>query len=260
MARKGKRVKAYIPLFFVGWYFYGMFINSIQLGIASTFHPPDAPEIETIWVANPVKNFLAIFSSTGLAVTFFCVLMICLITKKGYNWFSGYKFKRDPRGFDILPDATHGTSGWMDRREMEQVVDLGSTSGMQGILLGKLKDDPDDDDKYSEYVAPSPGNHLNSHIIIYGASGSGKTRGIIKPFIMQAIKRRESLVCVDPKGELFESTSQYARDNGAVVKAFNLLDKENSDGINFLAGIEEDNTLIQTIAETIIKNTSNAKA
>ena len=258
MAQKGKRVKAYIPLFFVGWYFYGMFINSIRLGIASTFHRPDAPEIETIWVADPVKNFLAIFSSTGLAVTFFCILMICLITKKGYNWFSGYKFKRDPRGFDILPDATHGTSGWMDRKEMEQVVDLGSISEMQGILLGKLKDDPDDDDKYSEYVAPSPKNHLNSHIIIYGASGSGKTRGIIKPFIMQAIKRGESLVCVDPKGELFESTSQYARDNGAVVKAFNLLDKENSDGINFLAGIEEDNTLIQTIAETIIKNTSNA--
>ena len=258
MARKGKRVKAYIPLFFVGWYFYGMFINSIRLGIASTFHRPDAPEIETIWIADPVKNFLAVFSSTGLAVTFFCVLMICLITKKGYNWFSGYKFKRDPRGFDILPDATHGTSGWMDRREMEQVVDLGSTAKMQGILLGKLKDDPDDDDRYSEYVAPSPGSHLNSHIIIYGASGSGKTRGIIKPFIMQAIKRGESLVCVDPKGELFESTSQYARDNGAVVKAFNLLDKENSDGINFLAGIEEDNTLIQTIAETIIKNTSNA--
>ena len=173
-------------------------------------------------------------------------------------WFSGYKFKRDPRDFDILPDATHGTSGWMDRKEMEQVVDLGSTAEMQGILLGKLKDDPDDDDKYSEYVAPSPKNHLNSHIIIYGASGSGKTRGIIKPFIMQAIKRGERLVYVDPKGELFESTSQYARDNGAVVKAFNLLDKENSDGINFLAGIEEDNTLIQTIAETIIKNTSNA--
>ena len=258
MARKGKRVKAYIPLFFVGWYFYGMFINSIRLGIASTFHRPDAPEIETIWIADPVKNFLVVFSSTGLAVTFFCVLMICLITKKGYNWFSGYKFKRDPRGFDILPDATHGTSGWMDRKEMEQVVDLGSTAEMQGILLGKLKDGPDDDDKYSEYVAPSPKNHLNSHIIIYGASGSGKTRGIIKPFIMQAIKRGESLVCVDPKGELFESTSQYARDNGAVVKAFNLLDKENSDGINFLAGIEEDNTLIQTIAETIIKNTSNA--
>ena len=45
-----------------------------------------------------------------------------------------------------------------------------------------------------------------------------------------------------------------------MVKAFNLLDKENSDGINFLAGIEQYNTLIQTIAETIIKNTSNAKA
>ena len=34
------------------------------------------------------------------------------ITKKGYIWFSGYKYTHDPRGFDILPDGTHGTSGF----------------------------------------------------------------------------------------------------------------------------------------------------
>ena len=53
----------------------------------------------------PLVGFLL-----GLGVTAVILLLVCLITKKGYSWFSGYKFTRDPRGFDILPDGTHGTS------------------------------------------------------------------------------------------------------------------------------------------------------
>ena len=34
---KGKW-KLYIPLVLCGWYFYGMFINSVHLGIQSTFN------------------------------------------------------------------------------------------------------------------------------------------------------------------------------------------------------------------------------
>ena len=39
---------------------------------------------------------------------------------------------------------------------------------------------------------------------------------------------------------------------------FNLLDMENSDAWNCLSGIEKDKDLVQSIAEVIIKNTSNA--
>lgn len=47
-------------------------------------------------------RWFALFTPHGLLFTAVIVLLICLITKKGYIWFSGYKFIRDPRGFDIL--------------------------------------------------------------------------------------------------------------------------------------------------------------
>ena len=256
---KGKW-KFYIPLGLFCWYFYGMLINSVHLGIKSTFNATGEP-VGSIWVVNPFRNLLAVFTPTGLGVTAICLILFCLITKKGYIWFSGYKFVRDKRGFDILPDGTHGTSGFMSKKEQEKILLTGPISELSGTLLGKLKDDPDDDDKYAEYVTLRPNNGLTEHIMVYGATGAGKTRGFVKPFILQCADKRstqESLICVDPKGEVYESMSSFLREQGYEVRMFNLLDMENSDAWNCLSGIEKDKDLVQSIAEVIIKNTSNA--
>ena len=61
----------------------------------------------------------------------------CLIAKKGYIWFSGYKYIHDKRGFDILPDGTHGTSGFMSRKEQARIVLTGSIKELDRTLLGK---------------------------------------------------------------------------------------------------------------------------
>ena len=257
--RKGQW-KLYLPLVLCGWYFYGMLVNSIHLGIRSTFNATSEP-VGSIWVVNPIRNLLAVFTPTGLGVTACGVILFCLFTKKGYTWFSGYKFTRDKRGFDILPDGTHGTSGFMTKKEQEKILLTGSIEELSGTLLGKLKDDPDDDDKYAEYVTLRPNSGLTEHILVYGSTGSGKTQGFVKPFILQcAAKRnhRESLICVDPKGEVYESMAGYLREQGFEVRMFNLLDMENSDAWNCLSGIEKDKDLVQSIAEVIIKNTSNA--
>ena len=249
--------KYLIPLGLVAWYFAGMLLNSIRLGIQSVFGA-DSDQIKSIWVVNPFVNFAAVFTPTGLATIAVGALMFCLITKKGYHWFSGYKYTRDKRGFDILPNGTHGTSAFMGKEEQEKVLLTGPIQDLDGTILGKQKDDPDDDDKYAEYVTLKPGCGLTEHIMIYGATGSGKTRGFVKPFILQAMRRRESMVLVDVKGEIYEGMSQILRDDGYEVKMFNLLDKEHSDAWNCLSVIEQDKNLVQSIAEVIIKNTSNA--
>ena len=257
--RKGKW-KFYIPLILCGWYFYGMLINSVHLGIKSTFNATGEP-VGSIWVVNPFRNLLAVFTPTGFGVTAAGIILFCLITKKGYIWFSGYKFTRDKRGFDILPDGTHGTSGFMSKKEQEKILLTGPISELSGTILGKMKDDPDDDDKYAEYVSLRPNSGLTEHIMGYGATGSGKTRGLVKPFILQCATKRndkESLICVDPKGELYESTSSFLREQGYEVRMFNLLDMENSDAWNGLYGMERNRDLVQSTAEVIIKNTSNA--
>ena len=224
---KGKW-KLYLPLGLSAWYFYGMFINSIRLGNRAVFGPPDAP-VTSIWVVNPFWNLLAVFTPTGLMVTLVGALLICLITKKGYIWFSGYKYIHDKRGFDILPDGTHGTSGLMSKKEQQRIVLTGSVQDLDRTLLGKQKDSPEEDDKYAEYVTLKPGCGLTEHTMIYGATGSGKTRGFVKPFILQTARRKESMVLVDPKGEIYESMSGFLRDEGYEVKMFNLLDMANSD-------------------------------
>ncbi len=231
-----------------------MFINSVRLGTASTFGPE---EVTSIWVVNPFLNLLAIFTPWGLGITAVGTLLICLITKKGYNRFSGYKFKRDPRGFDILPDATHGTAEFMTKKEAREVLEVGSIPELTGPVVGKIKDGPDDDDKYADYVAIPLNRGFNGSQIIYGAPGSGKSWGHVRPYMMGAVKRRESLVCIDPKAELFESMAGYLEDSGYEVRAFNLLDMESSNAWNLMNDIAADPNLVQTIVEVIIKNTSN---
>lgn len=258
LSRHKSKIKKYIPLAIVVWYFYGMIVNSIRLGMRSTFNAA-GEDIGSIWVANPFKNLLAVFTPTGIATTAICVLLFCLITKKGYIWFSGYKYTKDPRGFDILPDGTHGSSGFMSPKEMEPVLNMEGVGKTEGTVIGKLKEHPDDDDKYTKYLSIKKNIGLSDHTIVFGATGSGKSRGYVIPFIFQAVKRKESIIIVDPKGELYEKTSEYLRSEGGyTTRIFNLLDPENSDGWNSFADIESNPNLVDSIAEVIIKNTSNA--
>ena len=52
--------------------------------------------------------------------------------------------------------------------------------------------------------------------------------------------------------------SELLRSKGYTVRSFNLLDMVNSDGWNVMADIETDKSLVQSMAEIIIRNTSNA--
>ncbi len=257
-SRHKGRLAFYIPLALVGWYVYGMFLNSLDRGIRTTF-PANGKIVESIWVFNPFLNWLKPFTPFGLGVTAVCALLICLITKKGYNRFSGYKFTRDKRGFDILPDGTHGTSGFMSKKERALILDTGSVAELDRTVLGKLKTDPDDEDKYAEYVTLKKNSGLTEHTMVYGATGSGKSRGFVKPFILQCARRRESLFLVDPKGEFYETMSGFLIDQGYEVRLFNLLDMEYSDAWNCLADTDEDPNLVQSIAEVIINNTSTSE-
>ncbi|MBQ9347619.1 MAG: hypothetical protein IJT94_09820, partial [Oscillibacter sp.] len=51
--RNKKKFSVYVPVGVFGLYFYGMFINSLKLGTASTFHVSGQPEVTSIWVLNP---------------------------------------------------------------------------------------------------------------------------------------------------------------------------------------------------------------
>lgn len=257
-AHHKKKLPVYIPAALIGWYFYGMLLNSLRLGIRATFHTA-GEEVGSIWVLNPFRNWAVPFTPFGLTVTIVLTLLICLITKKGYIWFSGYKFIKDERGFSILPDGTHGTSGFLTEKELDTFLAVTDVENVRGMLLGKWKRRRDDPDRYAKYVAHPmcPGD--NNNLLCIGAPGSGKTRGFIIPFLLGCAQRGESVIITDPKGELFEKLSGYFEENGYYVRAVNFLDMEHSDGWNCLYGLDTERQLVQTVANTIIQNTSSSR-
>lgn len=235
-----------------------MFVNSISRGIRSTFN--ETGEGFRIFEFNPLLNWAALFTPTGLGVTAIIVIFIILFSKKGYHWLSGYRFDKDKRGFDILPDGTHGTSGWMKRKELEAICDVGGIKDVKTTLLGKQKEDPLDSDDLAEYIGLKDRNGLNKNTVVFGAPGSGKSRGFVKPFIMQAVRRRESVVLVDPKSEFYESMSGYLTDEGYTVKCFNLIDMEHSDSFNCFTVIKDNPDMAVKIAQIIMDNTQSGES
>lgn len=249
--------RLYAVLGGMGWYFYGVIVNSVRLGIRQSFDVES--DIASIWVVNPFRNLIAPFTLTGLGLTAALLVLACLLTRRGFNWLSGYHPVHDKRGFDILPDGTHGTSRFMKPEEMKAVLETGRLDDLTGTIYGKHRDDPLDDNRFSLYIASSSKSGLAGNMLVIGAPGTGKSWGFVRPMIFQCVKRRESMILTDPKAELYESTAGYLADMGYEVRVFNLLEMEHSDRWNCIGEADYDERLIPIIASTIINNTSSEK-
>ena len=256
-ARHSADWRLYAVLGGMGWYFYGMIVNSVRLGIRQSFDVES--DIASIWVVNPFRNLIAPFTLTGLGLTAALLVLACLLTRRGFNWLSGYHPVHDKRGFDILPDGTHGTSRFMKPEEMKAVLETGRLDDLTGTIYGKHRDDPLDDNRFSLYIASSGKSGLAGNMLVIGAPGTGKSWGFVRPMIFQCVKRRESMILTDPKAELYESTAGYLADMGYEVRVFNLLEMEHSDRWNCIGEADYDERLIPIIASTIINNTSSEK-
>ena len=80
-------------------------------------------------------------------------------------------------------------------------------------------------------------------------SGSGKSTSYSIPNAFQMLG---SYVFTDPKGELYDRTAGFLKQNGYYIKVLNLVNPENSDGYNPLAHISSELD-VDVIANTIIK-------
>ena len=229
-------------------YLYGIIVNSFIMAVGNFAQNSDAP----VFTLNPLKCFAAVFSVYGFGIAFFVFVMYMLIKKDWLGYITGVKVKKDERNFYTVNEGTHGTSGWMDKKDIQKTFLVGEADTVEGPILGKI-----DSGDYCSYLGMNTNNGLNRHVLIYGASGAGKTFGFVKPFILKTVQLGESLVIVDPKAELAALMAEYLKSEGYVVKMFNLLDMENSDAWNCLGEIEGDVDMVQAVAEVIIKNTSD---
>lgn len=88
-----------------------------------------------------------------------------------------------------------------------------------------------------EYSLDTHRTCLNNNVLVVGTSGSGKTQGLVKPNLHQAVG---SYVVSDPKGRLYQEFSGYLRKRGYVVKILDFTDPQNSCGYNPFQYIHSD--------------------
>ena len=81
-----------------------------------------------------------------------------------------------------------------------------------------------------------------------------KTIGFVLTNILELSLHKKSIICTDPKGEIYRKTSSYFRNIGYVVKVLNLKDMKHSDRWNPMGENENIND-VQTSADVIISNT-----
>lgn len=70
---------------------------------------------------------------------------------------------------------------------------------------------------------------LNLNALVIGGSGTGKSRFLVKPNLLQC---NTSFVVTDPSGELLQSCGKMLERNGYTIKVFNIMNMEHSSNYN----------------------------
>jgi len=190
------------------------------------------------------------FSQKGIKTTgLVCLAAVSLFAfVKLHSKFG--KGEYDDRNFKRAREGTYGTAAWMSDREMKKVLEVAAPSAAMGTILGE---------KNGKVICLPVGTKLNKHLFVCGATGTMKSRAVVRNLIFQSIKRGESVVLTDSKAELYDDTAELFRKSGYQVKVFNLINPEHGDSWNCMAGLAGDTLTTQILADVIISNTSKGK-
>jgi type IV secretion system protein VirD4 len=96
----------------------------------------------------------------------------------------------------------------------------------------------------------------NNNVCVVGGSGTGKSRFVIKPQLLQMYG---SYVVTDPKGILFHECARMLQNHGYEVKVFDLVDRAHSSRYNPLEYIQTEDDILKLVTN-LIRNTSSKES
>lgn len=205
---------------------------------------PQLPSIKLSAIVDALLTFPEGLMAIGGVVV--GVALICVFGLR-LGWGTTGTTDRD-RNLVIAGAGSYGTASFMSAREAEKCFEMTTCAKTDQDILGMT-------DKGKVITLPR-NTRLNANLAVCGASGTGKSRSISRNLIFQAAKRGDSVVITDSKSELYESMSQYLRDQGYVVKVLNLVNMDHSDAWNCLNEVQGNELMAQTFADVVLSNTS----
>ena len=203
-------------------------------------------------------NFLIAFELRNLAITL--ILFIAGIVAA----FAGVKsifFEREDEkgiGFSVSEKKEKNYSRWAKEKEIEQGLDvkavdpLAAKTDAAGIpLIMNPK---------KVYV-----DNGGYHNIVIGSTGAGKTQTTVLPMVNLLAKHDESMIITDPKGEIYEQTSNYLKSLRYNVVLLNFRDPQQGNAWNPMylpyslyksGNIDKSIELLEDLAANILKDPS----
>ncbi len=151
-------------------------------------------------------------------ITFYAIFVVVVIgTAKSY-------FFEFEKGFGFsLSKSSKGDSRWAKKGEMKKVLKrvFGSDHELKAAGIPIMSD--------GEEIYVDDGE---SHSLIIGTTGSGKTRRFVFPLINILAKRGESIILTDPKGELYDETASFLMERGYKIIVLNLRNPQKGNAWN----------------------------
>ena len=140
---------------------------------------------------------------------------------------SSYFFERES-GFGVTTKAKEekGYSRWATDKEMKKTLKQVKTKDVNSPYAGI----PIINDGENLWV-----DNGESHSLIIGSTGSGKTQSMVLPLVESLAKHGESMIVTDPKGEIYEKTANMLKNRGYNVILLNFRDPQKGNSWNPLA-------------------------
>lgn len=208
------------------------------------------------WIAGSIEQksfFYCLYAGIKHSLLF-VVALTMIINIVVYKMCSALKANSkydEDRNYEISDEGIYGTAQKMTDAEKKVALIEGTYADITDNILGADIDDPN-----KLYALNSKQYGINGNVYIVGSPGAGKSRCIAVPDIMQMIRRGESGIIADPKGELYGKTKRMLEAHGYTVKIFDVHPKRmgHSDTVDFMEVIGDDDIMATSFASTIIEN------
>ena len=142
------------------------------------------------------KNFKTNFGIGTSIIIWIVFILIFTLLKKNII-VTKENSKIEVEGINLKKkDGTFGTADWGTKEEIQEYLGIGKRNG---IIIGQTEE--------SEIITLPLDTYLNKNIVVFGSSGSKKSRGFAIPNALElsqesvknVINRDMSLVITDPK-------------------------------------------------------------
>lgn len=189
----------------------------------------------------------------------FVIICVALIVMSSMTTSKNRIAFEDDRHVQYDTRGMYGTARPMRKKEAVKVFEVGPIETVKGPILGQFTKNG------KEVICLSPKTDRNRNILVLGSPGTGKSFCYVRGAVYQAVRRCESILVTDPKGEIYADMAAFLREQGYEVRVFNLVDMEASDAWDCMQEIfnpvtgDLDQLRLNEFSQTIFTNTSQGK-